>query len=137
MDGQFSVGILMVFNVYKLQFDSCVGSLIDKFFELCMFQLQGECLVDIVFQVLEVSYGDIFLENFCECEVSIEIQGLCYCYVEQEFWVFDGFDLCIVGGELVVIVGFLGCGKSILFNVLLGIFLLVEGQICMVGLDFV
>lgn len=33
MDGQFSVGILMAFNAYKSQFDSRVGSLIDKFFE--------------------------------------------------------------------------------------------------------
>ncbi|HBO6324681.1 TPA: peptidase domain-containing ABC transporter, partial [Pseudomonas aeruginosa] len=36
MDGQFSVGILMAFNAYKSQFDSRVGSLIDKFFELRM-----------------------------------------------------------------------------------------------------
>ncbi|TEN94438.1 peptidase domain-containing ABC transporter [Pseudomonas aeruginosa] len=42
MDGQFSVGILMAFNAYKSQFDSRVGSLIDKFFELRMLQLQGE-----------------------------------------------------------------------------------------------
>ncbi|RPZ51334.1 ABC transporter [Pseudomonas aeruginosa] len=44
MDGQFSVGILMAFNAYKSQFDSRVGSLIDKFFELRMLQLQGEGL---------------------------------------------------------------------------------------------
>ncbi|RPY16016.1 ABC transporter [Pseudomonas aeruginosa] len=48
MDGQFSVGILMAFNAYKSQFDSRVGSLIDKFFELRMLQLQGERLLGIL-----------------------------------------------------------------------------------------
>ncbi|MHA7093030.1 ABC transporter transmembrane domain-containing protein, partial [Pseudomonas aeruginosa] len=78
MDGQFSVGILMAFNAYKSQFDSRVGSLIDKFFELRMLQLQGERLADIVLQAPEVSHGDILPENLREREASIEIQGLRY-----------------------------------------------------------
>ncbi|HEP8842184.1 TPA: peptidase domain-containing ABC transporter, partial [Pseudomonas aeruginosa] len=68
MDGQFSVGILMAFNAYKSQFDSRVGSLIDKFFELRMLQLQGERLADIVLQAPEVSHGDILPENLRERE---------------------------------------------------------------------
>lgn len=75
MDGQFSVGILMAFNAYKSQFDSRVGSLIDKFFELRMLQLQGERLADIVLQAPEVSHGDILPENLREREASIEIQA--------------------------------------------------------------
>ena len=89
MDGQFSVGILMAFNAYKSQFDSRVGSLIDKFFELRMLQLQGERLADIVLQAPEVSHGDILPENLREREASIEIQGLRYRYAEQEPWVLD------------------------------------------------
>ncbi|TEF45300.1 peptidase domain-containing ABC transporter [Pseudomonas aeruginosa] len=135
MDGQFSVGILMAFNAYKSQFDSRVGSLIDKFFELRMLQLQGERLADIVLQAPEVSHGDILPENLREREASIEIQGLRYRYAEQEPWVLDGLDLRIAGGESVAIVGPSGCGKSTLFNVLLGILPPVEGQIRMAGLD--
>ncbi len=75
MDGQFSVGILMAFNAYKSQFDSRVGSLIDKFFELRMLQLQGERLADIVLQAPEVSHGDILPENLREREASIEIRA--------------------------------------------------------------
>ena len=135
MDGQFSVGILMAFNAYKSQFDSRVGSLIDKFFELRMLQLQGERLADIVLQAPEVSHGDILPENLREREASIEIQGLRYRYAEQEPWVLDGLDLRIAGGESVAIVGPSGCGKSTLLNVLLGILPPVEGQIRMAGLD--
>ena len=82
MDGQFSVGILMAFNAYKSQFDSRVGSLIDKFFG-CMLQLQGERLADIVLQAPEVSHGDILPENLREREASIEIQGLRYRYARN------------------------------------------------------
>ncbi|WP_152989367.1 ABC transporter transmembrane domain-containing protein, partial [Pseudomonas aeruginosa] len=117
MDGQFSVGILMAFNAYKSQFDSRVGSLIDKFFELRMLQLQGERLADIVLQAPEVSHGDILPKNLREREASIEIQGLRYRYAEQEPWVLDGLDLRIAGGESVAIVGPSGCGKSTLLGV--------------------
>ncbi|MDC3835388.1 peptidase domain-containing ABC transporter, partial [Pseudomonas aeruginosa] len=99
------VGILMAFNAYKSQFDSRVGSLIDKFFELRMLQLQGERLADIVLQAPEVSHGDILPENLRDREASIEIQGLRYRYAEQEPWVLDGLDLRIAGGESVAIVG--------------------------------
>lgn len=57
MDGEFTVGVLMAFNAYKGQFDSRVGSLIDKFFEVKMLQLQGERLSDIVFAKGESDAG--------------------------------------------------------------------------------
>ncbi|MEN9865123.1 MAG: Type secretion system ATPase, partial [Pseudomonadota bacterium] len=34
LDGNFSVGVLLAFNAYKSQFDSRVGSLIDKLYEI-------------------------------------------------------------------------------------------------------
>ncbi|AKA22968.1 peptidase domain-containing ABC transporter [Pseudomonas chlororaphis] len=135
MDGQFSVGVLMAFNAYKSQFDDRVGSLIDKFFELRMLQLQGERLADIVLQPAENNHGNVDLDSLDEREAGIEIQGLRYRYSDQEPWVLDGVDLRIGAGESVAIVGPSGCGKSTLFNVLLGILPANEGQVRVAGLE--
>ncbi|QLL11374.1 peptidase domain-containing ABC transporter [Pseudomonas chlororaphis] len=135
MDGQFSVGVLMAFNAYKSQFDGRVGSLIDKFFELRMLQLQGERLADIVLQTPENSHGNLSPDSLRERDAAIEIHGLHYRYSEQEPWVLDGIDLHIGAGESVAIVGPSGCGKSTLLNVLLGILPPSEGQIRVAGLE--
>ncbi|OLF52761.1 peptidase domain-containing ABC transporter [Pseudomonas chlororaphis] len=135
MDGQFSVGVLMAFNAYKSQFDDRVGSLIDKFFELRMLQLQGERLADIVLQPAENNHGNLDPGSLDEREAGIEIQGLRYRYSDQEPWVLDGVDLQIGAGESVAIVGPSGCGKSTLFNVLLGILPANEGQVRVAGLE--
>ncbi|MET5012713.1 peptidase domain-containing ABC transporter, partial [Burkholderia pseudomallei] len=57
MDVEFTVGVLLAFNEYKGQFDSRVGSLIDKFIEVKMLQLQGERLSDNVFAKGEADAG--------------------------------------------------------------------------------
>ena len=89
MDGQFSVGLLIAFIAYKTQFDTRVGNLIDKFFELRMLQLQGERLADIVLHPPEATASSVDLQTLMDCDASIEIQGLHYRYAEQEPWVLD------------------------------------------------
>ncbi|OLU23289.1 ABC transporter [Pseudomonas sp. PA15(2017)] len=135
MDGYFTVGALLAFTAYKSQFNGRVGSLIDKFFELRMLQLQGERLADIVLQAPEESHGDTPLESVHDRQADIQVEGLRYRYSEQEPWVLDGIDLHIEAGESVAIIGPSGCGKSTLFNVLLGILPPAEGKIRVAGLE--
>jgi len=135
MDGQFSVGLLIAFIAYKSQFDTRVGNLIDKFFELRMLQLQGERLADIVLHPPEETRSSVDLQSLAEGEAGIEIQGLYYRYAEQEPWVLDNLDLRIAAGESVAIVGPSGCGKSTLMNVMLGILPATRGQIRIAGIE--
>lgn len=135
IDGQFSVGLLIAFIAYKTQFDTRVGNLIDKFFELRMLQLQGERLADIVLHPPETSVSSVDLQTLMDCDASIEIQGLHYRYAEQEPWVLDNLDLHIATGESVAIVGPSGCGKSTLMNVMLGILPATRGQIRIAGIE--
>lgn len=135
MDGHFTVGALLAFTAYKSQFNSRVGSLIDKFFELRMLQLQGERLADIVLHSPEENHGESSPENLQELQADIEVVGLRYRYSEQEPWVLDGIDLHIKAGESLAIVGPSGCGKSTLFNILLGILPPTEGKIRVAGLE--
>lgn len=136
LDGNFSVGVLMAFNSYKTQFDSRVSSLIDKFYEAKMLQLQGERLADILYTEPENGHGSVQDEGACEIsEFSIAVQGLRYRYSDHESYVLNGVDLHIAAGESVAIVGPSGCGKSTLMNVLLGVSLPSDGDVLIGGLN--
>lgn len=135
MDDQFSVGALMAFIAYKSQFDSRVSSLVDKFFEMRMLQLQGERLADIVLQPTEVCTSTVDIDALSSHEAGIEIHGLRFRYAEQEPLVLDGINLEIKAGESVAIVGPSGCGKSTLIKVMLGILPPGSGQLCIAGVE--
>jgi len=136
MDGQFTVGVLMAFNAYKGQFDSRVGSLIDKFFEVKMLQLQGERLADIVFAKPEpdASLRQVPGESD-NLVASIETEQLAFRYADGEPLVLDGVSMKIEPGESVAIVGPSGCGKTTLINVLLGVLAPTGGTIRIGGVD--
>lgn len=133
LDGNFSVGVFIAFNAYKGQFDSRVSSLIDKFMELKMLQLQGERLADIVLAAPEETHGTHQSRPDAALGSDIEVRDLRYRYAEQEPYVIDGLDLKIAAGESLAIIGPSGCGKSTLMNVLLGILPATEGDVLIGG----
>jgi ATP-binding cassette subfamily B protein RaxB len=135
MDGHFSVGVMMAFILYKTQFNTRVASLIDKYVELRMLQLQGERLADIVLQEPEQTEAQVDLNRLPQRRVGIEVNGLAYRYGEHEPWILQQVDMQIQPGESVAIVGPSGCGKSTLFNLLLGILPASQGQIRIAGIE--
>jgi ATP-binding cassette subfamily B protein RaxB len=136
MDGQFTVGVLIAFNAYKGQFDSRVGSLIDKYFEVKMLQLQGERLADIVFERPE---PDAVLRHVPgeadDLAASIEFDAIGFRYADGEPAVLDGVSFSIKPGESVALVGPSGCGKTTLVNVLLGVLEPTAGRVRIGGVD--
>lgn len=136
MEGQFTVGVLMAFNAYKSQFDSRVGSLIDKYFEIRMLQLQGERLADIVFAKPE---PDAELRHVPgesdDLAAGIEFREIGFRYADGEPAVLDCVSLKIAPGESVALVGPSGCGKTTLVNVLLGVLDPTDGQVRIGGVD--
>ncbi|KWB71370.1 ABC transporter [Burkholderia ubonensis] len=136
MDGQFTVGVLMAFNAYKGQFDSRVGSLIDKVFEVKMLQLQGERLADIVFEQPEPDASLRHVPGEADDPVaSIEFDGVGFRYADGEPLVLDGVSLVIAPGESVALVGPSGCGKTTLVNVLLGVLEPTAGKVRIGSVD--
>ncbi|SIO28990.1 colicin V processing peptidase. Cysteine peptidase. MEROPS family C39 [Burkholderia sp. GAS332] len=136
LDGHFTVGALMAFNAYKMQFDGRVSSLIDRFFEVKMLQLQGERLADIAFAQPE---SDTVMRHVPgegdNLVPSIEAENLIFQYAEGEPLVLNGVSFRIEPGESVAVVGPSGCGKTTLVNVLLGILGPTAGTVCIGGID--
>ncbi|WP_050808765.1 peptidase domain-containing ABC transporter [Collimonas fungivorans] len=133
MDGNFTVGALMAFNAYKGQFDGRVSSLIDKFVEVKMLQLQGERLADIVLHRPETTHARNVDERETALTPSLEVRGLRFRYAEQEPYVLDGVSFRIAAGESVAIVGPSGGGKTTLINILLGILAPTQGEVLIGG----
>lgn len=133
MDGNFTVGAMMAFLAYKGQFDLRVSSLIDKFFEVKMLQLQGERLADIVMQQPEAAHGRHVGGQKLALEPSLEVRGLRFRYSEQEPYVLDNVSFQICAGESVAIIGPSGGGKTTLINILLGILTPTEGEVLIGG----
>jgi ATP-binding cassette subfamily B protein RaxB len=125
--GEFSVGMLMAFNSYKGQFDSRISSLIDKYFELRLLEVQGERLSDIIFSSREKMDGEQSI-NFSE-PIGIEFSNVSYRYSNSEPFVLDGLNFAIKAGESVAITGPSGCGKTTIVNLMLKIFDPVRGDI--------
>ena len=136
MDGQFTVGVLIAFNAYKMQFDSRVSSLIDRFFEVKMLQLQGERLADIVFAEPEPATSIRHVPGEGEnLTPRIEAENLTFRYADGEPPVLNGVSFRVEPGESVAIVGPSGCGKTTLVNVLLGILGPTSGTVRIGGIE--
>ncbi|MBK1889315.1 peptidase domain-containing ABC transporter [Undibacterium sp. 14-3-2] len=133
MSGNFTVGALIAFNSYKGQFDARVSSLIDKFFEVRMLQLQGERLADVVLTDPEQTSGNLLENDIQLTSTTIQVKNLRFKYSDQEPYVIDDISFDINDGESVAIVGPSGGGKTTLVNILLGILAPNKGEILIGG----
>jgi ATP-binding cassette, subfamily B, bacterial CvaB/MchF/RaxB len=137
MSSEFSVGMLMAFMAYKMQFGTRVSSLIDRCYEIKMLQLQGERLADVVLTPTEETLDAprIALSDANGAPPQIEVQNLRFRYGPSEPYVLDGVNVGIRGGESVAIVGPSGCGKTTLMNVMLGLHVPSEGEVRIGGIS--
>lgn len=133
---EFTVGVLITFNAYKMHFDSRVSSLIDKYFEVRMLRLQGERLSDIVLSEPEghEESMNIYADD-AQRDYSIRFDNVSFRYAEGEPEILKNVSFCIMPGESVAVVGASGCGKTTLINILLGVLSPSQGQILLGDID--
>jgi ATP-binding cassette subfamily B protein RaxB len=132
IDNTFSVGMLFAFMAYKSQFSARISSLVDKYFELKMLQLQGERLADITSSAPEEDSAACARE-VSTLPASIEVRNLSFRYGTGEQPVLNRVSLTIEDGESVAIVGPSGCGKTTLVKILLGIHPPSAGEVLIGG----
>jgi ATP-binding cassette subfamily B protein RaxB len=137
LDGQFTVGALLAFIVYKTLFDRRVAALLDKLVDVKMLRLQGERLADIVRETpepVDALLADTLAEDGAARRAPvIEVRNLRFRYSPQEPYVLDGVSLRIESGESVAITGPSGGGKTTLINILLVILTPTDGEVLVDG----
>lgn len=133
LDGQFTVGALLAFIVYKTLFDQRVAALLDKLVDVRMLRLQGERLADIAREDAEPPDAMPGTDGTPLRPPTIEVRNLRFRYSPQEPYVLDGVSFRIEPGESVAITGPSGGGKSTLINILLGVLAPTDGEVLVDG----
>jgi ATP-binding cassette subfamily B protein RaxB len=127
----FTVGMLLAFISYKVQFTSRVSALINQGIELKMLSLHRDRLADIVLTPPEqdTPQGNLPANDLAHLPASLELRKVSFRYSESEPWLLYNMDLCIQAGEHVAITGASGCGKTTLLKILLGLLTPTHGTV--------
>lgn len=137
LNKELSAGVLLTFLAYKSQFGSRITSLVNKYFDLKMLNLQLDRVSDFIIEPgeMETVADRPDDDDAPALEASVRLQGLCFRYGEHEKEIFSSIDLTVEAGEFVAIAGPSGCGKSTLMQVILGVFPPTKGKVLIGGVD--
>lgn len=127
----FTVGMLLAFISYKIQFTSRVSALINQGIELKMLNLHRDRLADIVLTPPEqdTPQGNMPTHDLSHLPASLELRNVWFRYSEGEPWLLQNLNLRIEAGEHVAITGASGCGKTSLLKILLGLLQPTQGTV--------
>ncbi|KTD16127.1 peptidase domain-containing ABC transporter [Legionella jordanis] len=125
---QFSVGMLMAFLSYRLMLVNKASSLIQNLTDYKLISIQLNRLGDIIFQEPELIHtGKGAIE---EVKGSLTLKNISFKYHANEKAVLNNINFEVNAGEKIVITGPSGCGKTTLLKVMMGLFEVSEGEIC-------
>ena len=129
MAGQLSVGMLIAFLAYRIQFDSRITQLINKFIDLKMLRIQAERLGDIVLSPIESEIPKNYnsIANVQAPEVSFN--HVFFRYADHEPIILNDISLNVAAGEYIAVVGPSGCGKTTLIQLLIGTYKPTGGSV--------
>lgn len=133
LDGIFTVGALMAFNIYREKFDSRVSSLIDKFYEFKMLRVHSERLADIVLELKEEEASKFILNN--DLSPSIKLDKVSFQHSVCDPLILNQISISINAGESVALIGPSGSGKTTLINIILGVLKPTSGRVLIGGID--
>jgi ATP-binding cassette subfamily B protein RaxB len=119
----FTVGMLLAFISYKMQFTGRISALINQGIELKMLSLHRDRLADIVLTPPEqdTPHGNLPTNDLAHLAPSLELRNISFRYSDDAPWLLHNMDLFIKAGEHVAITGASGCGKTTLLKILLGL----------------
>lgn len=134
---ELTIGMLIAFTAYKLQFSTRAMNFIEQCLQLKSLSVQANRLADMLLTETESSakqsndgavvgeklYAELTLEN-----VSFKHDGM-------EHYLFKNINLTVKPGEMVALTGGSGCGKSTLLKMMLGLIKPTEGKILLGGVD--
>ena len=127
----FTVGMLLAFISYKMQFTGRVSALINQGIELKMLHLHRDRLADIVLTPPEqdTPQGNMPANDLAHLHASLELRNVSFRYSDADPWLLQNLNLFIQAGEHVAITGASGCGKTTLLKILLGLVAPTQGTV--------
>ena len=128
--GTFTIGMITAFGAYKQQFLSASLSVVGKFADYKMLDVQLGRIGDIALTPPEPSAS---LSSPVGPIERIELRDVHFSYGPDETEVLDGVDLIIEPGETLAVTGPSGSGKTTLLKLLLGLLRPTEGKLLVNG----
>ena len=130
-NGQITLGALFAFMTLRGRFSGALGALIALFQQAYMLRLHAERLGDIVEHESEPANG----LPIGRLDGAFEAQELGFAYNSNEGFVLRGFSCRIEPGQLVVLTGPSGSGKSSFLKLLAGLESATEGRLLADGTE--
>ena len=130
-NGQITLGALFAFMTLRGRFSGALGGLISLFQQAYMLRLHAERLGDIVEHESEPANG----LPVGRLDGAFEAQKLGFAYNSNEGFVLRGFSCRIEPGQLVVLTGPSGSGKSSFLKLLAGLESATEGRLLADGTE--
>ena len=132
VNNTLTVGMIIAFMAYKLQFVDKAVQLVEKAIDLRLLELHLERLSDIALSPLERGQ-DQPLSYVRPIRGKIELKNVSFRYASTEPYVIENLNLTIEAGESVTIVGPSGCGKTTLVKIMLGLLEPTAGEVLIDG----
>ncbi len=133
MDGHLTIGMVLAFAAYKLQFTDRITNFIEQLIMFKMLRLHLDRIADIALTPQEAHRQSTqSLNDVCG---TLELQDVHFRYSDSEPDVIKGLNLTIQAGESIALIGASGCGKSTLVKLMLGLLTPTQGRILLDGKD--
>lgn len=130
--GSFTIGLLLAFIGYKLQFTSRMSALIDFVMDLRLLPLYLGRLGDIVLEPKEKDISQSM--DLAHLEASIEFRNVHFKHSASAPPVLKGVSFKICAGESVAICGPSGSGKTTILKIMLGLLEPTSGDVLYGGI---
>jgi ATP-binding cassette subfamily B protein RaxB len=132
LDNILTIGMIIAFMAYKLQFVEKSVQLVEKGIDLRLLDLHLERLADIALSPLERGQ-EAPLSYVQPVKGKIQLRNVSFQYAATEPFVFENVNLTVEPGESVTIVGPSGCGKTTLVKIMLGLLEPTSGEVLIDG----
>lgn len=134
LNNSFSIGMMMAFITYKLQFTGKATALVEQFIQFRMLDVHLARLSDIVLTPPDEHHNATSGE-FQITEGVPSLENISYRYSETEPYLFQDINLQVERGKVIALVGPSGSGKTTLMKIMLGLMSPSSGKVCIDGID--
>ncbi|HEX8466800.1 MAG TPA: peptidase domain-containing ABC transporter [Allosphingosinicella sp.] len=134
MKGSLTIGMIFAFQAYKQQFLDAGVRLVGQAINYRVVQLHLERISDIALTPPESDGGGTPVGETGDA-MGIELRGVSYRYGMGEPDILSRVNLAVRPGEMIVLIGPSGGGKTTLMKVMMGLFDPVQGQVLINDVD--